>query len=286
MEEKRIEVPGGILNYVEAGTGIPVVFVQGIWVSCRLWDDTVNCMEGSARTFQVEWPLGGHRERFQDADLSPHGVAAMVLEFIERLDLRNVVFVGNDTGGAVCQLAVTADHPAVNRIAGLLLTNVDSYENFPPKKMIPLRDLCKSNPTEAHDRFTSLIGGPKGVAGFMSSVCSKPVPQERAIELLANFNSNPQSRADSVTFIAGADCQTTTLAAARRFADFTKPVTVVWGDGDPIFPLADGERLASDFPNASLVRVEGPMTFVPLDAPEALAESLVGLIEQVGRDES
>ncbi|XPS90487.1 putative alpha/beta hydrolase fold protein [Desulfosarcina variabilis str. Montpellier] len=160
LEEKRIEVPGGVLNYVEAGLGTPVVFVQGIWVSSGLWDDTVDCFDGRVRTFQVEWPLGGHRERFEDADLSPHGVAAMVLEFIERLDLRNVILVGNDTGGAVCQLVVTSDHPAVGRIAGLLLTNVDSYENFPPKEMIPLRDLCKSNPAEANNRFDSLISGP------------------------------------------------------------------------------------------------------------------------------
>jgi pimeloyl-ACP methyl ester carboxylesterase len=89
-----------------------------------------------------------------------------------------------------------------------------------------------------------------------------------------------------VTFIAGADCQTTTLAAARRFADFTHPVTVVWGNGDKVFPLSDGERLAKAFPNASLVRVEGPMTFVPLDAPTALAEALDGLVQQAGQDES
>jgi pimeloyl-ACP methyl ester carboxylesterase len=121
--------------------------------------------------------------------------------------------------------------------------------------MIPLRDLCKSDPAEANNRFASLISGTEGATGFMSSVCSKPVPQERAVELLANFNANSQSRADSVKFIAGADCQTTTLDAASRFAGFTHPVTVVWGDGDKIFPLSDGERLAKDFPNANLVRV-------------------------------
>ncbi|WP_109829583.1 alpha/beta fold hydrolase [Reichenbachiella versicolor] len=279
--KKRIEVNGGALNYYEVGTGIPVVFVQGIWVSCRIWDDTVDNLAINARTYQVEWPIGGHRESLKNADLSPHGVAALVLEFIERLDLTNVILVGNDSGGAICQLAVTADNPAVDRIAGLLLTNVDCYEKFPPKEMIPLRDLCISNPSEANNVFASLLKGPEGVTQFMKTVCSKTIPLDQAMALLANVNEIEQSRADSVTFIAGADSQTTTLQAVSRFANLTYPVTIVWGDGDEVFPISDGEKLARDFPNATLVRLEGLKTFIPLEDPKALAKALNELIQQV-----
>ena len=44
-----------------------------------------------------------------DADLSPRGVARVVASFLEALDLRDVVLVGNDTGGAVCQLLLDED---------------------------------------------------------------------------------------------------------------------------------------------------------------------------------
>ena len=64
-----------------------------------------------------------------DADLSPRGVAAMIAGVMEQLDLRDVVLVGNDTGGALCQLVV-AHHP--ERLAGLVLTTCDAYEHFPP----------------------------------------------------------------------------------------------------------------------------------------------------------
>ena len=40
-----------------------------------------------------------------------------------------MTLVGNDTGGALCQLVVTR-HP--ERIGRLVLTNCDAYDEFPP----------------------------------------------------------------------------------------------------------------------------------------------------------
>jgi pimeloyl-ACP methyl ester carboxylesterase len=63
------------------------------------------------------------------ADLSPPGLAAMIAEFIEQLQLREVTVVGNDTGGALCQI-LCANHPEL--IERLVLTNCDAFEHFPP----------------------------------------------------------------------------------------------------------------------------------------------------------
>ena len=53
----------------------------------------------------------------------------MIAELILQLDLQDVTVVGNDTGGALCQI-LCANHPElVNR---LVLTNCDTFENFPP----------------------------------------------------------------------------------------------------------------------------------------------------------
>ena len=65
-----------------------------------------------------------------DADLSPIGNARLIADFLEALDLDRVTLVGNDTGGALCQLVVTR-HP--ERIGRLVLTNCDAYDNFPPR---------------------------------------------------------------------------------------------------------------------------------------------------------
>jgi pimeloyl-ACP methyl ester carboxylesterase len=65
----------------------------------------------------------------QDADLTPPGLAALIAELIERLELTDVTLVGNDTGGALCQL-VAARRPEL--VGRLVLTNCDAFEHFPP----------------------------------------------------------------------------------------------------------------------------------------------------------
>ncbi len=63
------------------------------------------------------------------ADLSPPGLAAMITEVIEQLQLRDGTVVGNDTGGTLCQI-LCANHPEV--VDRLVLTNCDAFEHFPP----------------------------------------------------------------------------------------------------------------------------------------------------------
>jgi pimeloyl-ACP methyl ester carboxylesterase len=280
MEVRHIQVKGGSLQYTDEGSGRPLVFVQGVWVSRDLWKDTTESLTGTARCIRVDWPLGGHREPFdRDADLSPWAIASMILDMLESLKLDDVVLVGNDTGGAVCQLAITSERPAAARITGLVLTNTDSYENFPPKAFRPVQWLARIFPAAANFLVARMVRGPKGAEQFMRAVCAKPVPGEKAMALLSNFASNRAVRADSLKFLARADARKTTLSAAPRFREFRHPVVLVWGDADQFFPLSDGERLASAFPNARLVRIPGAKTFIPLDAPEALSREL----EQLAR---
>ena len=51
-----------------------------------------------------------------------------------------MTLVGNDTGGAICQLLI-AGHP--ERIRRLVLTNCDAFEVFPPKILAPLYFLAR-----------------------------------------------------------------------------------------------------------------------------------------------
>ena len=82
------------------------------------------------------WPLGAHREPMRPGtDMTPRGVAATIAAFLDALELEDVVLVGNDTGGALCQV-VAVDHP--ERLGALVLTNCDMYENFPPSPFTAL----------------------------------------------------------------------------------------------------------------------------------------------------
>jgi len=141
-QRKEVKLPAGTIRYREAGQGKPIVFVHGYLVDGRLWDGAVDRLSDRFRCLAPDWPIGAQQLAMNpNADLSPPGLARLIADFLDRLELEDVTIVGNDSGGAISQILV-ANHP--QRIGRLALTNCDTHENFPPgifKAMPPLAKL-------------------------------------------------------------------------------------------------------------------------------------------------
>src|SRR5688500_18689891 len=131
MAMKEVRLKQGVVRYREVGSGPPLVFVHGLLVNGELWRKVVPLLSGSYRCIVPDWPLGSHAVALEpDAELSPVGVAALIADFLAALELKGVTLVGNDSGGALCQLVATR-HP--ERLGRLVLTTCDAFEVFPPK---------------------------------------------------------------------------------------------------------------------------------------------------------
>ena len=70
-----------------------------------------------------------------DADLSPQGIATLTRDFLRALDLSDVTIVGNDTGGAICQLMLGGD---TSRIGAAVLTTATRSVPSRPAFLAPL----------------------------------------------------------------------------------------------------------------------------------------------------
>src|SRR5687767_7097809 len=125
-----VELAQGTIHYREAGPpdGRPVVFVHGYLMAGDLWAALGERLAARGlRAIMPTWPLGAQPEPLRPgADVTARGVAAIVVAFLEALELEDVVLAGNDTGGAICQL-VAAGQP--ERLGALVLTNCDAFEN-------------------------------------------------------------------------------------------------------------------------------------------------------------
>src|SRR6476469_5352709 len=130
-----IELPQGRVEYRVAGpddsSTPPVVFVHGLLVDGQLWTGVADRLAGRGiRSYAPNLPLGSHKIALgPEADLTPRGVARLILDFLAALDLTDVTLVGNDTGGALCQFLIDTD---ATRIGRLVLTNCDAFDQFPP----------------------------------------------------------------------------------------------------------------------------------------------------------
>jgi len=126
-----IELPAGTIEYEDSGGDGPVVvLLHGLLMDSTLWDGVVAELSPEHRCIVPTLPLGAHRIPARDgADLSLHGIARLVAELLERLELEDATVVGNDTGGALVQLLAAEPSPRVGSIA---LVSCDAFDNFPP----------------------------------------------------------------------------------------------------------------------------------------------------------
>jgi pimeloyl-ACP methyl ester carboxylesterase len=266
MNEARL--PQGTIRYRELGSGEPVLLVHGLLTNGELWRDVAPRLAEDFRVIAPDWPLGSHELPLAvGADLSPPGLARIVADFMAALELEGVTLVGNDTGGAICQL-VAVDHP--ERLARLVLTPCDAYEHFPPPLFKPLKLLA------------SVPGAVSAIVQSMRPNAARRLPiaygwvTKRADAALTRSWIEPALRSADIRREIGAILRAMspshTLRAAARFGEFAKPVLIAWAPEDRFFKLADGERLARDFPDARLETIEDSYTFVAIDQPRRTAE--------------
>jgi len=269
---QEVALPMGRIRYRERGEGPPVVFVHGLLVNGDLWRAVVPAVAAAGlRCFVPDWPLGSHELPVPDADLSPPGVAALVAAFLERLDLRDVTVVANDTGGAITQLLMTS-HP--ERVGRVVLTSSDCLERFFPPVFAPLPKLA-AVPGSLWVLAQALRAPAAHRLPFTYGwVAKRPIPTEIVESYLAPSRRDAAVRADLGRFLRGVH-RRHTLAAARSLPQFTKPVLVAWAEEDRLFPLELAARLAALLPEASLVTVADSYTFIPEDQPQWLARVVV-----------
>ena len=94
-------------------------------MDASLYDGVIADLSADYRCVAPTLLLGAHRHPMRaDADLSLRGIARLVAEFCDRLDLRDVTLVGNDTGGALAQLLIGDEAVDMDRIVLVSLRRV------------------------------------------------------------------------------------------------------------------------------------------------------------------
>jgi pimeloyl-ACP methyl ester carboxylesterase len=247
----------------------PVLFVHGILFDDRLWAKVADRLARQGfRCIVPTWPLGSHTIPVNyGADLSPRGVATMIHDFVIALDLSDVTLVGNDTGGALCQILIDA-YP--DRVGRLVLTNCDAFDKFPPFPFTAVFALLRG-PKSIKTLFAMMRLRPLRLLGY-GLLLNDPDPALTS-SWLEPCRKDSRICRDLATFLQ--HVATTDLTdVSTRLKNFTKPVTVVWGMRDRFFTPSLGKRLAELFSNSTMIEAPESKTFVPLDDPSRVIDAI------------
>jgi pimeloyl-ACP methyl ester carboxylesterase len=276
---EQLSLSQGTIRYRDDGPrgGETLVFVHGLLVNGRLWEGVTERLSKTHRCVVPDLPLGSHTIPMnEDADLGAPGIAALVAELLEALELERVTLVGNDSGGAISQIVATR-HP--QRVGRLALTNCDLYENFPPKLFAYLKPAARIpgvlSAVAQTLRVPILRRSPLAYGVLTKSKLSS--------ELLDDWVrpgiDDSKIRRDTRKFILGSSPDQTVRAAAE-LASFPAPTLFAWAPEDRWFRIADAERLAATMSDARIVRIPDAKTFVSIDQPAAVADAISAFVAE------
>ncbi|MBV9661334.1 MAG: alpha/beta hydrolase [Acidimicrobiales bacterium] len=273
-QRRTISLTTGTIEYTDTGgDGPTIVFLHGLLMDRSLWGAVIAELSPGNRCIAPTLPLGAHREAMTpDADLSLEGIATLVGQLLDELDLRDATVAGVDTGGALLQLLMARREP---RLARAILISCDAFDNFPPgltgKTLVAAGKLPPTlfNFFMQHLRFRPIRRSPLAF-GWLTK------RGDRATQLwLEPVLKQPEIRRDTLRVLRAITANRKLLLdTAEHLPSFDRPSLVIWAERDRVMPPEHGERLAGLLPQSRLVVLADSRTLIPLDQPTRLAQHI------------
>lgn len=271
-----LELSAGRLDYADQGSGPPVVLLHGVMMDHTQWDAMLPLMPVGYRYVRPILPLGAHAHAMRpDADLSHEGVARLIAELLEALDLEDVTLVHTDWGGGLFLTALGLDQ----RVGALVVFPCEAFDNFPiglPGRVaVTAAKLPGGLVLGALQLRVGRLRRSRLMMGLMAkhpldddlvAGWTRPVLTDGRVRRdLRKFGGQPLDRARLVA-------QTEALSAFRG------RLRVVWSPECRATPPEHGQRLAGLVAGAELVQVPDAFVLTMLDQPAAAADAVASFL--------
>jgi len=254
------------IHYRRWGEGPDLVLLHGLGDSSVGWRSLGPELSRLGYRVTAWDALGAGRSLMQAGDdLTLPAHVRRLVEFMDRLGIREAVLLGHSLGGGLALLAAEREP---ERIKALILINPAAYP-------------------EAAERDRWFWETP-----FLAELVLKLMPSRLVVRigLRQNFH-DPEKIPPELTrlyleevnrkgVVEGFIAQVRQLLfpgareSIRKYAEIRCPVLILWGTKDEILPLRDAERLAEDLPQAKLVELDDCAHSPHFERPEIVLETI------------
>lgn len=269
---RTVELPAGVIEYDEIGSGPPMVLLHGLMMDHTLWDRVLPLLPGGFRYVRPILPLGGHRRAMSpDADLSLPGQVRVVADLLDALNLDDVTLVHSDWGGA---LFLTA-HGLDRRVARLVILPCEAFDNFPPGLPGRMVALAARLPAGVQIAARQLrVGWLRRLPLLYGQMARRPIPDELMRGWTEPVLSDPDIRRDLLAYCRTPLDKATLVRDTEALRRFPGDALVLWSPDNRVMPTAHGRRLAELMPRARYAEIPGAYVLSMLDQPEAVAREI------------
>jgi pimeloyl-ACP methyl ester carboxylesterase len=250
-----------------------VLLVHGIPGWRGTWRDVAGRLCGRAQVIAPD--LAG----FGQSSSAPRGFHAahhadVLIGLVRRLELARVHLVGFDFGGPTAVL-MAARAPGLVASLTLAATNVLTDTPIP----LPLHLV---RPPVVGDLFARLFFGQAGLSMmWRGAVVRRDRFGFRDYRDALRFSQGVASTRD-IFQASLRDLPGLYGPIESALATIDVPCAVVWGERDPFFPVAVGERTAQRIPGATFTVLKGCGHFLPKEDPGGFARLIQSMYDRAG----
>ncbi|GAB7070556.1 alpha/beta hydrolase [Mycolicibacterium hodleri] len=269
---KSVDVTAGTVEYREEGdpAGPPVVLLHGLLMNDAQWDVVLPLLPAGHRYLLPLLPMGGHRIPMRpDADLTMPGMVDLVADFLDALDLTDVVLVVTDWGGPLFLTDVGRD----DRVGRMIVCPSEAFENFPPGLPGKVTWLVTRTPLTVSIAMRMLaVGWLRRRYLVFGMMAKKPIPQALVDRWFAHALRHTALRRDLIKYARSRFVTSELVRATESLARFDGDVLVLWSR-NPVMPDRHAHRL-TELTNATLRYVDDAHVLIMLDQPEQTARAI------------
>jgi pimeloyl-ACP methyl ester carboxylesterase len=273
---QRVSVHGRSISYLEAGEGPLVLLVHGMAGTARNWDPVIEPLALHNHVVAPDFPGHGDSEP-GGGDYSLGSLASGLRDLMISLGHDRATLVGHSLGGGV---ALQFSYQFPEMVERLVLV---SSGGLGPEVGAVLRAAA----LPGSDLFIRATAGPGSVAGgWVSGVLGK-VGLRPNIDL-AEVGRAYATLADPVRrkaflstlhAVVGTDGQRV-AALDRLYLAESLPMLIIWGERDPIIPVAHGRAAHAQLPGSRL-EVFPDAGHIPMqESPGRFAASLQRFLDE------
>jgi len=274
---KFLNVDQGRIAYVEKGRGPVALFLHGFPLNGYQWRGALERLNKLRRCIAPDLMGMGYSEIQESVTINPDTQVDMLVSFLDRLSIRDVDLVANDSGGLVAQIFIAR---IPGRIKSLLISNCDVDENNPPKQFLPAVSLAKKH-LFAEKYIAPQLGNlqvARSARGIGASYTYPDRLAEATIEYyFCPLVSSPAriAQLDSYTVSMGVNLLVPLRESLQQWAG---PVRILWGAKDTFFGVEWAQWLNHNLRNSKDVRsLDNANLFFPEEMPEVIAEEAEAL---------
>ena len=275
-EECWMELDGGRMRYLRAGSGPALILLHGLLGYSFSWRFTLPALAPYATVYAPDMMGAGFSDRAAGIDYSMRGTARRVLLFIERLGLSSFDLLGTSHGGAVAMFAAAeslsgGSHLNVRRL--VLVAPVNPYSAhgqwlapfFGSDFGAALFRLSIARLDFLYPYWHSRMYGdraripPGTLEGYVAPL-AKPGLFEHALSIVRTWTKDLRELEAILPQLAGV------------------PTLLMWGSKDSAVYASSVKPLAKFFPNSEQIVFPGIGHLPYEECPEDFNRALIGYL--------